>query len=637
MRKILLFSIVLISGILLTGRLFYLQILDTSYATLSVNNAIKRVYDYPQRGHIYDRNGNLLVSNQPSYDVMVIPREVKPFDTTEFCGLLKMTKEALKTRLSKARVYSPRLPSIVIPQLTKSEYAYLQEKMRKYEGFYIQKRSLRDYQVDSGANFLGYIAEVNRADIEDNPYYQSGDLKGRTGVEKQYEEVLRGVKGVKYIQKDRFNRDIGAYKNGDLDTIPEPGKDLTLTIDAELQKYGEELMVNKRGGIIAIEPSTGEILALISAPNYDPSLLVGRQRSANFTKLWYDTIAKPLFDRSLQAEYPPGSPFKTLNALIALQENVVDTQESFACHGGYYYGSRGRKLGCHHHASPLSMVPGIANSCNAYFANVYRRVIDKYDTPQEGMDKWHNHLASFGLGQYMGTDLPTGRPGYIPDSDYYNRAYEYPKYKWFSTATISNSIGQGEVSLTPIQLANFTATIANRGWYYTPHIVKGIEGQNELIPEEYRTKNVTTIDPANFEPVVEGMFGAYNYGTAAGVQIPGIEICGKTGTAENYTKIDGKRQQLTDHSIFVAFAPKDNPKIAIAVFVENGYWGGRYGGKIASLMIEKHIKGEITRTDLEDWILSHSLEEEYAKPLSGKPFPINDGKKISGKVEKPIL
>ena len=637
MRKILLFSIVLISGILLTGRLFYLQILDTSYATLSVNNAIKRVYDYPQRGHIYDRNGNLLVSNQPSYDVMVIPREVKPFDTTEFCGLLKMTKEALKTRLSKARVYSPRLPSIVIPQLTKSEYAYLQEKMRKYEGFYIQKRSLRDYQVDSGANFLGYIAEVNRADIEDNPYYQSGDLKGRTGVEKQYEEVLRGVKGVKYIQKDRFNRDIGAYKNGDLDTIPEPGKDLTLTIDAELQKYGEELMVNKRGGIIAIEPSTGEILALISAPNYDPSLLVGRQRSANFTKLWYDTIAKPLFDRSLQAEYPPGSPFKTLNALIALQENVVDTQESFACHGGYYYGSRGRKLGCHHHASPLSMVPGIANSCNAYFANVYRRVIDKYDTPQEGMDKWHNHLASFGLGQYMGTDLPTGRPGYIPDSDYYNRAYEYPKYKWFSTATISNSIGQGEVSLTPIQLANVTATIANRGWYYTPHIVKGIEGQNELIPEEYRTKNVTTIDPANFEPVVEGMFGAYNYGTAAGVQIPGIEICGKTGTAENYTKIDGKRQQLTDHSIFVAFAPKDNPKIAIAVFVENGYWGGRYGGKIASLMIEKHIKGEITRTDLEDWILSHSLEEEYAKPLSGKPFPINDGKKISGKVEKPIL
>jgi|TARA_B000000460_G_C21445524_1_gene361396 penicillin-binding protein 2 len=282
------------------------------------------------------------------------------------------------------------------------------------------------------------------------------------------------------------------------------------------------------------------------------------------------------------------------------------------------------------------MVPGIANSCNAYFANVYRRVIEKYDTPQEGMDTWHDHLASFGLGQYMGTDLPTGKPGHIPDSDYYNRAYQYPKYKWFSTATISNSIGQGEIILTPIQLANVTATIANRGWFYTPHIVKGIEGETDAIPEKYRTKNKTTIDPANFEPVVEGMFGAYNYGTAAGVQIPGIEICGKTGTAENYTKIDGKRQQLTDHSIFVAFAPKDNPKIAIAVFVENGYWGGRYGGKIASLMIEKHIKGEITRTDLEDWILSHSLEEEYAKPLSGKPFPINDGKKISGQIEEKL-
>ena len=586
---------VLISGVLLTGRLFYLQILDTSYASLSENNAIKRFFDYPQRGHIYDRNGNLLVSNQPSYDVMVIPREVKPFDTLEFCGLLKMDKEMLINRLKKARVYSPRLPSIVIPQLTKSEYAYLQEKMRKYEGFFIQKRSLRDYQIDFGANFLGYIAEVNYKDIEDNPYYQSGDLKGRTGVETQYEKTLRGIKGVKYIQKDRFNRDIGPYKNGTLDTLPVPGKDLTLTIDSELQKYGEELMVNKRGGIVALEPATGEILALISAPNFDPALLVGRERSRNFTKLYYDSIAKPLFDRGLQAQYPPGSPFKTLNALIALEENVVDSEEAFACHGGYY------------------------------------------NSPQEGMDVWKNHLESFGLGGYMGTDLPTGQPGFIPDSKYYNRAYEYPKYKWFSTATISNSIGQGEVSLTPIQLANVTAAIANRGWFYTPHILKSIENQTDLIPEEYRTRNVTTISPANFEPVVEGMFGAYNYGTAAGIKIPGIDICGKTGTAENYTRIDGHRAQLTDHSIFVAFAPKDNPKIAIAVFVENGYWGSRYAGKIASLMIEKYIKGEVTRTDIEDYILSNSLEDEYAKPLSGKPFPINDGKKIRGVPKKTEL
>ena len=622
MRKLLLITVVLISGLAFTGRLFYLQVLDNSSIRLSENNAIKRIYDYPQRGHIYDREGKLLVSNQPSYDVMVIPREVKAFDTIELCELLKMTKERLNERLKKARVYSPRLPSVVIPQLTKSEYAYLQEKMRKYEGFYIQKRSLRDYQIDYGANFLGYIAEVNNRDIKQNAYYESGDLIGRQGVEQQYEEVLRGVKGVKYVQKDRFNRDIGAYKNGTLDTLPQPGKDIKLTVDSELQKYGEELMVNKRGGVVAIDPSTGEILALIAAPNYDPALLVGRERSKNFTDLYLDSISKPLFDRVLQGEYPPGSPFKTLNALIALQEGVVDVNESFACHGGYYYGSRGRKLGCHHHASPLSMIPGIANSCNAYFANVYRRTIEKYPTPQEGIEVWNKHLASFGLGQYLGYDLPSGRPGYIPDSTYYNKAYQYPTYKWYSTATLSNSIGQGEVITTPMQLANVTAAIANRGWFYTPHILKDIEGK-DTIPEQYRTKHHTTIEPKYFDPVVQGMFDVYNYGTASSLQIPGIEICGKTGTAENFTKIDGKRVQLTDHSIFVAFAPKDNPKIALAVFVENGYWGSRYAGKIASLMIEKYLKKEITRKDLEDWVLTHSLEDEYAKPLSGEPFKIN--------------
>ncbi|MGB3773656.1 MAG: penicillin-binding protein 2 [Leeuwenhoekiella sp.] len=631
MRKFLLFFIVLLSGFAFTGRLLYLQVLDDSFVGLSESNAVKRVYDYPQRGHIYDREDKLLVSNQPSYDVMVIPREVKAFDTLEFCGLLKMDKERLMERLDKARVYSPRLPSVIIPQLTKSEFAYLQEKMRKYEGFYIQKRSLRDYQIKYGANFLGYIAEVNNRDIKNNPYYQSGDLIGRQGVEEFYEKTLRGVKGVKYLQKDRFNRDIGAYKKGTLDTLPQKGKDLHLTIDSELQKYGEELMVNKRGGIVALEPSTGQILALVAAPNYDPSLLVGRERSKNFTDLYLDSISKPLFDRVLKGEYPPGSPFKTLNALIALQEGVVDTKESFACNGGFYY-ARGHKLGCHHHKSPLSMIPGIANSCNAYFGNVYLRVIEKYSTPQEGIDAWKKHLESFGLDNYMGYDLPNGSKGKIPGSEIYNRAYDYPNRKWFATATVSNSIGQGEVLTTPMQLANVTAAIANRGWFYTPHIIKSIEGVKEKIPEEYRTKHHTTIDPANFEPVVQGMADVYNYGTAEYMKIPDVEMCGKTGTAENFTKIDGQRVQLTDHSIFVAFAPKDNPQIAIAVFVENGYWGARYAGRIASLMAEKYIKGDITRTDLEDWVLTHSLEEEYEKPLSGKPFPINDGKKISGKL-----
>ncbi len=621
MRRILLYIIIISTGILFIARLFYLQVLDDSFVGLSENNAIKVVYDYPQRGFIFDRNGDLLVSNQPSYDVMVIPRNLKAFDTTEFCNILGLTKEQLDTRLDKAKIYSPRLPSVIIPQLTKSEYAYLQEKMRNYEGFYIQKRSLRDYYTVHGASLLGFISEVNQRKIKEDPYYISGDLIGNTGIEGYYEELLRGVKGVKYIQKDRFNRDIGPYKDGIYDTLPKKGKDLTITIDAELQKYGEILMENKRGGIVAIEPATGEILALVTAPNYDPAELVGRKRSANYTQLYYDSIANPLYNRSLLAEYPPGSPFKTINALIALQEGVVSTQERFSCQMGYYYG-RGRKMGCHAHPSPLSMVPGIAQSCNAYFANVYRRVIEKYPTPQQGIDTWANHLESFGLGDYLGSDLSTGRPGKIPTSDYYNAIYNYPKYKWFAPATLSNAIGQGEVLMTPIQLANMTAAIANKGWFYTPHILKEIDG-SPIKKEEFTKKKQTTIDPRHFEPVIEGMHQVYKSGTASALRIPGIEIAGKTGTAENFTKIDGKRVQLTDHSIFIAFAPVENPKIAMAVFVENGYWGGRYAGRIAGLMIEKYLKGETTRKDMENWILTHSLEDEYAKPLSGEPFKIN--------------
>ncbi|MCM4156651.1 penicillin-binding protein 2 [Gramella sp. AN32] len=623
MRKFLLYITILTTGFVFIGRLFYLQVIDTSLVIRSQDNAIKVVYDYPQRGYIYDRNGELMVSNQPSYDVMVIPRNLKPFDTAEFCGILKLSREELENKLDKARIYSPMLPSVVIPQLTKSEYAILQEKMRKYDGFYIQKRSLRDYQVDHSANVLGYIAEVNPKIVNDNPYYISGDLIGRAGVESYYEELLRGVKGVKHIQKDRFNRDIGPYKEGIYDTLPEKGKDIKLTIDSKLQEYGNLLMQNKRGGIVALEPATGEILALITAPTFDPAELVGRKRSKNYSKLHYDTISRPLYDRGLLAEYPPGSPFKTLNALIGLQEGVVDTDDAFSCNHGYTYG-RGRKLGCHSHSSPLTMIPGIAQSCNSYFANVYRRIIEKYSTPQEGMDAWNKHLKSFGLGDYLGSDLSTGRSGKIPDAAYYNKIYDYPTYKWYSTATLSNAIGQGEILMTPIQLANMVAIISNRGYFYTPHILKEINN-NPIAEEKFTTKHITSIEEKYYDPVVEGMHQVYLNGTARSLQVEGIEIAGKTGTAENFAKIDGKRTQLTDHSIFVAFAPVDNPKIAIAVFVENGYWGSRYAGRIASLMIEKYLKGTITRTDLEKWILdpSHSLEPEYEKPLSGEPFQIN--------------
>jgi len=620
-RKFLLLFIVLITGLLFTSRLFYLQVYDTSAQISSDNNAIKKKFDYPQRGFIFDRNGNLLVSNQPSYDVMVIPKNVEPLDTLEFCNLLKITKSEFDEILRKARVYSPRLPSVVVPQFTKEEYAYLSEKMHKYTGFYIQKRALRNYQVTHSANVFGYIAEVNNQIIKKNPYYQMGDLIGKAGVEQEYEEILRGTKGINYIQTDRFNRVIGPYKEGIYDTLPVNGKDITLTIDEKLQKYGEELLVHKRGGIVAIEPATGEILALITASNYDPGLLVGRERSKNFTKLWYDTISRPLFDRVLQGEYPPGSPFKTLTALIGLQEGVIDIDEEISCHGGYHYGGK-KPLGCHHHKSPLAMIGGIANSCNAYFCTVYRRTIEKYPSPQEGIDTWRKHLESFGLGNYMGYDLPAGKKGLIPTSSFYNKWYQYPKYKWYATATISNAIGQGEVLLTPMQMVNFTAAIANRGWYYKPHILKNIKGV-DTISSKYTTRYNTTIEPKHFEPVVKGMFDVYNKGTASYIQIPGIEICGKTGTAENYTKIDGKRVQLTDHSIFIAFAPKDNPKIAIAVFVENGYWGSRWAGRIAGLMIEKYLKGEISRKDMEDFVLNGSLEDEYAKPISGEPFNIN--------------
>lgn len=623
MRKLLLLFIVLFTGMVFVGRLFYLQVYDTSAAIQSENNAIKVEYDYPQRGHIYDRNNKLLVSNQPSYDLMAIPREIKPFDTLELCKLLNIDKEKLVKELKRARNFSPRLPSPIVPTMSKEEYAYLGEQMRKFEGFYIQKRSLRDYQIDYGANFLGYIQQVNQGMIDNDPYYQSGDLIGRQGVEQQYEELLRGVKGVKRFQKDRFNREIGSFKNGALDTLPVPGIDIQLTIDATLQEYGEELMVNKRGGIVALDPQTGEILALVAAPNFDPALLVGRARSKNYTILDQDTLAKPLFDRVLKGQYPPGSPFKALTALIGLQEGVIDTQERIPCRGAYHYGGK-KPMGCHHHTSPLAMVNGIAYSCNSYFATVYRRTIDKYDTPQEGIERWGKHLKSFGLGRYMGYDLPVGNKGLVPTKEMYNLSYEYPKYRWGTTATISNAIGQGDVLMTPMQMVNFTAAIANRGWYYKPHIIKTIKG-TDTIPSAYTEKQITTIDPAYFDPVIEGMNEVYNnsHGTGYYLRVPGIDICGKTGTAENYTKVNGVRMKLTDHSTFVAFAPKDNPKIAIAVFVENGYWGSRYGGKIASVMIEKYLTGNVTRKDLEQWVLTHSLEEEYAKPYSGQPFKIN--------------
>ncbi|NJB71905.1 penicillin-binding protein 2 [Saonia flava] len=619
MKKFLLSSIIIIIGITFIGRLSYLQVFSFSPNQILEDTAVKAIYDYPERGYIYDRNGELMVANQPAYDVMVIPREVEPLDTMEFCSLLGINKEQFILKLKKAKVYSPRLPSVLVPQLSKEDYAGLQEKMRKYEGFYIQKRSLRDYVTHSAANVLGYISEVNDSDLAKNTYYIAGELTGRTGIEKQYESILRGKKGVQLIQKDRFNRDIGPYKEGTLDTLPKQGKDIRITLDKVLQEYGEKLMHGKRGGIVAIEPESGEILAMISGPTYNPSLLVGRERSKNYTKLYYDSIAKPTWDRSILAQPSPGSPFKTLNALVALQEGVMTSDTKVRCYNGFYVGNI--KRGCHCGGGLRDMNSGIYKSCNAYFAHTFRRIYDKYPTTDEGMDVWEKHMKSFGLGGYLGSDIYTGAPGRIPSKKYYDNVYG--DGRWSSSFIISNSIGQGEVAATPIQLANMTAAIANRGYYYTPHVIKKI-GDDDIDIPNFTQRKYTTIDKEHFEPIIEGMANVYKHGTANRLRIDGIDIAGKTGTVENFTKIDSVRTQLTDHSVFVAFAPVDNPKIAIAVYIENGYFGSRYAGHIASLLIEKYLKGEITRKDLEQRMLEKTLEHEYAKPYSGQPFKINE-------------
>lgn len=619
MRKFLLLGLVIFTGIIFVGRLFYLQVFQDESNSLENDNAIRKIYQHPKRGYIYDRNGKLLVANQPTYDVVVIPREVEALDTLMFCSLLDIDKAQFLKSFNRAKRYSPRLPSIFLAHLSKEDYAFLSEKLRKFKGFYVQKRAVRDYQTEIGANVLGYIAEVNPDNISKDGYYKLGDLIGKQGVEKSYEKELRGEKGVKYIQKDIYNRDIGSYKNGQFDTLPTPGKNITITIDATLQEYGEQLMQNKMGGIVAIEPSSGELLTLVSAPSYNPALLVGRERSKNYTKLYTDSIYRPLFDKALIRMHVPGSPFKTLVALAALQENVITTRETVYCTEKYIYGKNRRIMKCHCGGGYRNLFSAISNSCNSYFAMAFRKTIDKYNEASNGMDIWSSHIKSFGLGNFLGNDLSVGKKGNIPDGAYYDAWY--PDFKWGPTTILSNSIGQGEILVTPIQLANMTAAIANKGFYYTPHIIKSIDG--ETIDKNFTTKKETSIDSTHFEPIIEGMHHVYTKGTASFLKVPGIEICGKTGTAENFTKIDGIKTQLTDHSIFVAFAPKEDPKIAIAVLVENGYYGARWAGRIASLMIEKYLKGEVSLKYMERLVLNKSLEDEYLKPYSGKPFKIN--------------
>ena len=482
----------------------------------------------------------------------------------------------------------------------------------------MQKKSIRDYPNSIAANILGYVSEVNKNDLKKFTYYQSGDLIGRQGIEKYYENDLRGTKGKKFYQKDRFNRIIGSYENGEFDIPSKNSNNLSLTIDIDIQKYGEKLMENKWGGIVAIQPNTGEVLALVSAPSYNPNLLVGRERSKNYSNLSLDTISKPLFDRGLQAQYAPGSPFKTINALVALQEGTINDKTIFECNEGHYY-AKGMHMECFcPKGSKNNLLKAIYKSCNTFFAKTYRSVIDKNGSPSDGLENWNKYVKSFGLGDYLGYDLPIGKTGFIPNSNYYD--YWYNKGGWKSSTIVSNAIGQGEILATPIQMANITAAIANRGYYITPHFVKS----NDLINNKVNEKKFTLIDSIHYEKVIEGMYQVTERGTAKIAKIQNVSVAGKTGTIENFTKIKGEKVQLTDHSIFIGFAPKENPEIAICVFVENGYWGARWAAPIASLVIEKYLNKEVKRKWLEKRILDGSLLKEYEKPYSGTEFTINE-------------
>ena len=626
-RSFLLYFLITIVGILFIGRLFQLQVIKNANYDPIHNAAVKVVYDYPERGYIYDRNGKLLVANQLSYDVMIQPNKVKPLDTLEFCALLKIDKIAFLKRFKKAKEYASYLPSVFLKQLAKEDFAYLQEKLHKYQGFFIQKRIIREYPTKAAANVLGYIGEVNEALAKKNNYYQPGELIGKDGVEVQYEKYLRGRKGKKYLNRNRFNKVTGSYKNGKIDTLPENGQDLILTLDIDLQEYAQKLMNHKRGGIVAIEPSSGEILALVTAPSYDPNMLVGRKRSKNPVLLFNDAINKPAYDRGLLAAYAPGSPFKMMNALIGLQEKVITNETFFYCYHGYKYGKRANEfMGCHCRivGRPIRLKTAIARSCNSYFSNTYKRIIEKDKNVSKGVDNWYKHASSFGLGNYLGYDLPAGSPGLIPNGKYYEDRY---KYTWNGSTIISNAIGQGEVLTTPIQLANFTAAIANKGFFYTPHVLKQVD-KKPIENVNYTNPKQTTIDKEHFTPVIEAMFEVFKTGTGRFNQVKGIEICGKTGTAENFVRIDGQKIQLPDHSILVAFAPKENPKIALAIFVENGGYGSAIAAPITSLLIEKYLNGEISKANKhrEQKMLNLSLQDIYDKQIL-KPKEIASGTK----------
>ena len=607
-RKYIVGGFIVLIAIIYLIRLFDLQINDEKYKQSADSNAFLKKTVYPSRGLIYDRNGELVVFNQPAYDVMMIPRDVQPFDTLDFCNTLNITREDFDKRLAQMKDrrsnpgYSSYTPQRLISQLSAQDYGRLQEKLYRFPGFFIQKRILRQYNYPTAGSVLGNIREVSKDDIERDDYYAAGDYTGDLGIEKSYEQYLRGVKGVEILIRDAHGRIQGRYEDGAHDVEPISGRDLRLSLDIKLQQYAESLMVGKRGAVVAIEPNTGEVLCMVSMPNFDPTLLVGRQRGANYRKLVNDP-SWPLFDRALMGTYPPGSTFKPTQGLIFLQEGIIDLTTAYPCHGGYING--GLRVGCHPHGSPLPLKPALQTSCNAFFCWGFKAMIDrrsKYGSSAAAFEIWKNHLVSMGYGYRLGIDLPGESRGFIPNAKFYDKFYR--EGRWSANTIISVSIGQGEILATPLQIANLSATIANRGYFHTPHIVKAI--QDTVMPAGFNEEHHPTIEKRHYDAVAEGMRMAVTGGTCRRAAIPGIEVCGKTGTAQNP---HGK-----DHSAFMGFAPYQNPQIAVAVYVENGGWGATFGVPIGSLVMEKYLTGKIApeRKAMEEQMLNTRIT--YATP-----------------------
>ena len=568
-------------------RLFMLQISSDDYKKSADSNAFLKKIDFPSRGVITDRNGKLLVFNQPAYDIMVVMNEAKGhLDTLDFCRALNITREEFDRRMSimtdrsRNPGYSRFTQQLFMSQLSDKDFSVFQEKMYRFPGFYVQRRSIRQYQYSYAAHVLGDVAEVSPADVENDEYYQPGDYIGKSGVERSYEAQLRGEKGVKILLRDAHGRIQGSYQNGALDRRPKPGKNLTLAIDLELQALGERLMQNKIGSIVAIEPSTGEVLCMVSSPTYDPRLMVGRQRSKHHVELSRN-VWKPLYNRSIMGLYPPGSTFKTSQGLTFLSEGIITPSTPYPCSHGFSY--KGLHVGCHGHAAPLPLVPALSTSCNGFFCwGLYYMIgaRSKYGSVQNAMNTWRDYMVSMGFGYKLGVDLPGEKRGLIPNAQFYDKAY---KGSWNGLTIISISIGQGEVLLTPLQIANLGATIANRGYYYVPHVVRKVQG--EPLDTLYSRKHYTKATRRSYDYVVQGMRASALGGTCHELAHYDFEACGKTGTAQN---------RGHDHSVFMGFAPMSNPKIAVAVYVENGGWGATYGVPIGGLIMEQYIHGKLS-------------------------------------------